>query len=195
MSDSIDLIFFDIKECRDCELHSTRTLIVRDKEFLASPSIVIIGEAPGGHEDTVSGVPFTGQAGENLNRFLSLVKLKKEEIYITNLVKCRPTKESKRPRYGNYANRTPKSGEIKVCKKFLQRELELLNPKYIVTLGAVPLKYFTNEGIKDVHGTVIKGNVFPLYHPGSITYNRDLLKTYEEDLSKLSQLVNPSEDI
>ena len=181
-------IFKRIEKCEGCTLFETRTKVVFNGVPAAKP-LILLGEAPGGHEDTVSGVPFSGQAGQDLTNFLEGVSIDRDKCYITNAVKCRPTKPSKRPRYGNFANRKPTAGEIKCCHHFLEEEIDVLGSQIIVTLGIVPLQVFSKKlQLKEVHGTPIAYEdkiIFPLYHPASVIYNSSLKETYEEDLRKL----------
>jgi DNA polymerase len=158
------------------------------------PTLILIGEAPGADEEKV-GLPFVGKAGKNLNEFLSAVKLVREDIYITNTVKIRPVKLS--PKSGRPVNRAPDSDEISFFKPFLMDELKILNPYVIATLGNTPLNALaslnnTKLSIGYCHGNMIKlgdFNVFPLYHPAALIYNRALKDTYREDVEKLAELI------
>lgn len=151
-------------------------------------TVMLVGEAPGGQEEQ-AGRPFVGKAGQNLNRFLELAGLAREEVYITNAVKFRPTRVGKTGRIGN---RPPTSGEIARFQPWLLREIRLIRPRIIVTLGNVPLRAVTGKAltIGQVHGTVLEDlvegtQVFALYHPASIIYNRALADVYEADVRKL----------
>lgn len=181
-------IFKRIKNCEKCTLFKTRTKIVFNGIPKNNP-IILLGEAPGGHEDTVSGTPFSGQSGYYLNNFLKAVSIDRDKCYVTNVVKCRPTKFSKRPRYGNYANRKPTAREINCCYSFLKEEIDILRSQIIITLGIIPLQiFFRNINLKEVHGIPINFEnriIFPLYHPASVIYNTSLNKIYKEDLKKL----------
>ena len=153
------------------------------------PALMMIGEAPGGDEEK-QGHPFVGKAGKNLSAFLEVVGLKREEIYISNVVKLRPIKES--PKTGKAVNRPPSADEITFFLPFLQEEIKAIAPKVIVTLGNVPLKAVTGEKktvIGDYHGVpmpLADGRIlFALYHPAAVIYNRALQTVYEEDLLKL----------
>ena len=155
--------------------------------------ICMIGEAPGGDEEK-QGRPFVGKAGKNLSSFLETIGLKREEIYITNVVKFRPTNVS--PKTGNFVNRPPKKPEVDFFLPYLKRELEIIQPDMIVTLGNVPLKAVTSDdsaSIGDMHGvmTTTKDGyrLFPLYHPAAIIYNRGLSEVYQNDLQVLKQYV------
>lgn len=155
--------------------------------------ICMIGEAPGGDEEK-QGRPFVGKAGKNLSSFLETIGLKREDIYITNVVKFRPTNIS--PKTGNFVNRPPKHSEIDFFLPYLMKELEIIKPDIIVTLGNVPLKAVTGDDsatIGDMHGvmTTTKDGyrLFPLYHPAAIIYNRGLSETYQNDLQVLKNYV------
>ena len=111
-------------------------------EGAENPALMMIGEAPGGDEEK-QGRPFVGKAGKNLSAFLEVVGLKREEIYISNVVKLRPTKES--PKTGKSVNRPPSSDEIAFFLPFLLEEIQVIAPKVVVTLGNVPLKAVTGE--------------------------------------------------
>lgn len=151
--------------------------------------IVLVGEAPG-KDEVKQGRPFVGKAGKNLDEFLEVLQLKREDIYITNAVKYRPTKTSER---GTVSNRTPSWKEVMAQREIFIREIDAVNPKIVVTLGNTPLRSVAGNNkivIGDCHGKLsdIDGRkIFALYHPASIIYNRSLKDTYYEDLKKLSE--------
>ena len=158
-------------------------------EGAENPALMMIGEAPGGDEEK-QGRPFVGKAGKNLSAFLEVVGLKREEIYISNVVKLRPTKES--PKTGKAVNRPPSAEEIAFFLPYLLEEIKVISPKVVVTLGNVPLKAVTGEKkavIGDYHGNptpLADGRtLFALYHPAAVIYNRALQVTYDEDLLEL----------
>ncbi len=158
-----------------------------------APVLMMIGEAPGGDEEK-QGRPFVGKAGKNLSSFLEVIGLKREEIYISNVVKLRPTKES--PKTGKAVNRPPSKEEISFFLPYLKEEIQMISPKVIVTLGNVPLKAVSGDkgiSIGDVHGKpypLEDGRVlFPLYHPAAIIYNRALTETYQQDLLVLKEFL------
>jgi len=162
---------------------------------LNSP-IMLIGEAPGAKEIEL-GQPFFGQAGKHLEEFLQVLEIKREDIYITNSVKYRPTKVN--PKTGRLSNRTPTIKEIEDFREFVFEEIDIINPKIIVTLGNIPLKSLLEKSIKigEVHGRLesiyINGNpysIFPLYHPAAVIYNRDLREVYISDLHKLKKEID-----
>lgn len=154
--------------------------------------IVLVGEAPGQKEEE-TGKPFVGTAGKNLDEFLDIIKLNREDIYITNVVKIRPFKIN--PKTGRKSNRPPNKREIEASLGILKEQLEFINPKVVVTLGNVPLRALLNDDAVTIgayHGRTIETNnflIFPLYHPASIIYNRSLYDTYIEDVKKLKDLL------
>ena len=148
--------------------------------------VALIGEAPGPQE-TLAGRPFVGKAGKILDEFLQMSGIRREDVYITNTVKFRPVKQSAA---GNTVNRPPSQEEIKLCLPFLKRELVLVKPRVIVTLGNVPLKALMGRQrvIGEVHGQWLEWEgkkLYPLYHPASLIYNRALRPAYEEDVRRL----------
>lgn len=152
--------------------------------------LVLIGEAPG-EQETVQGRPFVGKAGKNLDEFLEISGLEREKLYITNTVKFRPVKRSAA---GRLVNRPPTQEEVGLCLPFLLRELELVRPRVIATLGNTPLRALMGRQatIGAVHGRGVPfgdGLLFPLYHPASLIYNPSLRETYREDVVRLGELM------
>ncbi len=150
--------------------------------------VVLVGEAPGGEEESL-GRPFVGKAGKNLNGFLEALLLQREQLYVTNVVKIRPTRLS--PKTGRPINRPPSKEEIAFFLPLLQEELACVRPKVVVTLGNVALQAVSGqEGwtVGTYHGKAIalaEVTLFPLYHPAAIIYNQSLKAVYEDDLSAL----------
>lgn len=178
--------------CTRCGLCTTRVCPVRDCIPDGRVRILLVGEAPGGHEATVSGRPFSGEAGRILETLLAAAGLRRHQVYVTNLVKCRPVRASERPRYGDHANRRPRAGEIAACAGFLREELRILQPELVVTLGALPLAWFRGRpaAMQELHGRrFLHGEtglpVFPLYHPASILYKRELRQECDRDMERL----------
>lgn len=174
-------LYQQIAACRDCEeFAKTRTQTVPG-EGPEKAQIVFIGEAPGYHEDQ-QGRPFVGQAGQFLEQLLNSIGLKRSDVYICNVIKCRPP-----------GNRDPLPVEIKNCQKWLDRQLELLSPKMIVTLGRYSLaKFFPGESISKIHGKAKRqGNViyFAMYHPAAALHQQSLHQTIEEDMRKIPSLL------
>jgi len=180
MSTFADL-YNQIEHCQDCELAKTRTRVVPG-EGPEDADILFIGEGPGWHEDQ-QGRPFVGPAGQFLDELLSSINLKRNQVYIANVIKCRPP-----------GNRDPLPGEIQACKKWLDRQIELLSPKMIVTLGRYSMaRYFPNESIGKIHGKARKHNniiYFPMYHPAAALHQGSLKKTIEEDILNIPCLLS-----
>ena len=163
---------------------NARSLVFGEGSFHSR--LMMIGEAPG-EQETLKGRPFVGKAGKNLDDFLALSGMNRAEMYITNTVKYRPVKRSAA---GNTVNRAPTQEEISLGLPFLRRELALVDPEVVVTLGNVPLRALLGRQatIGALHGQwqMWEGRrLYPLYHPASIIYNRALKGVYEEDVVRL----------
>lgn len=157
--------------------------------------ILFIGEAPGKTE-VEEGKPFVGMAGKNFEKYLNSIGLSRKNIRITNTCFFRPIKEKENPSGRvTISNRPPKTSEVELFREVLNEEINYVNPKIIITLGNVPLKRLTKfKAIGDCHGNLhfnedLKKYIFPMYHPSSLTYNRneDFLSIYEEDWNKLKE--------
>ena len=155
-----------------------------------NPKLMLIGEAPG-EQESLQGRPFVGKAGKNLDHFLELAGLERGEIYITNVVKYRPTKTGST---GRLSNRPPTKEEIALFRPWLMKEIERVDPKMIVTLGNVPLQAVTGTKITigEAHGRMLIAGetgkpLFALYHPASLIYNRTLTPVYEADVHALAE--------
>lgn len=158
-------------------------------------SILLIGEAPGSKEVELQ-KPFVGQAGKHFDEFLEILEIDREKVYITNTVKYRPTKKSKRTE--GVVNRPPTKKEIEAFKVYLFEEIDIISPKIIVPLGNTPLKalFKDQQKIGQAHGTLFNisinetyYNVYPLYHPAAVIYRRELKQVYVEDLKKLKKII------
>lgn len=168
-------------DCQACKLAPTRTNLVfgvGDPE----PGLLFIGEGPGAEEDA-QGEPFVGRAGALLTGLIKAVGLTREDVYITNVVKCRPP-----------GNRNPEPDEIAACRPILQRQIELMNPRLIVTLGNVPLKLLrpTAAGITRERGNTFSygsWSVLPTFHPSYLLRNPTALETCWLDFKKAFQIV------
>lgn len=162
--------------------------------------IFLIGEAPG-KDEVLQKKPFVGMAGKNLSFFLETINVNRQDIYITNTIKYRLSKIN--PKSGRVVNRPTTAKDLEQNVDYLYKEIGTIRPKYIVTLGNVPLKAVMNDkkvNIGDVHGTlrdvVIEGKnykIFPLYHPASIIYNRSLKDVYLDDMIKFSNIIKKCE--
>ncbi len=179
MSD-YELLVSQISNCTKCALSQGRTHAVPGSGSLDA-DIMFIGEGPGFHEDR-QGIPFVGQAGNLLNHMLSVIGLSREDVYITNMVKCRPPD-----------NRDPFPGELEACAPYLDEQLELIDPKVIVTLGRFSFtKFFPGESIGRSRGKPRKWRdymVFPMYHPAAALHNPGLRPVLESDFSALPDLI------
>ena len=150
--------------------------------------VMLIGEAPG-EQETLQGRPFVGKAGKNLDEFLELAGIDRDALYVSNTVKFRPTRISSA---GRTVNRPPTQEEIKLFLPWLKREIELVRPECIVTLGNVPLKALTDRRtvIGYVHGRFLELDnrpLYPMYHPASVIYNPSLRSVYQEDVLRLAE--------
>jgi DNA polymerase len=185
MSDITDAI----RVCERCRLHEGRLNTVPGEGDLSSP-VVLVGEAPGRKEDE-SGRPFVGSAGRLLDAALERVGLTRSQVYISNVVKCRP------PR-----NRRPRSDEVATCTRFIDEQLGILAPRVVAPMGNSALSHvFGRFGlgravIGEVHGRAYpvafdwgEGMVFPLYHPAAILYNRALEVELQADLEAMVALL------
>lgn len=158
--------------------------------------ILLIGEAPGKDEVKLS-KPFVGAAGKNLNKFLEVIGLMRDNIFVANSIKYRLSKIN--PKSGRKINRPPTKDEIEKNQRYLVKEIEIISPEIIVTLGNVPLKMVSGDKsitIGNVHGQLMKIQVldkeyslYPLYHPASIIYNAGLQDVYMEDVVKLKGIL------
>jgi uracil-DNA glycosylase len=180
-------LYQKIAACRDCEeLAKTRTQTVPG-EGPENAELVFIGEAPGFHEDQ-QGRPFVGQAGQFLEQLLNSIGMRRNDVYICNVIKCRPP-----------GNRDPLPTEIKNCQKWLDQQLELLSPKIVVTLGRYSLaKFFPGETISKIHGKARRqGNVlyFAMYHPAAALHQQSLRQTIEADMLKIPPLLAQVEEV
>lgn len=159
--------------------------------------ILLIGEAPGKDEVRLSR-PFVGMAGKNLNEFLEVIGLERQSIYITNAIKFRLSKINEKT--GRLVNRPATIEEIKLNIPYLHKEISIIKPDFIVTLGNVPLRAVTGDvsaGIGAVHGRAEKVRIleeefklYPLYHPASIIYNQSLKETYLKDIEKFKSIIS-----
>ncbi len=179
----------ELTDCQcTCPLQGTSTP-VKGYHPQQNVNIAFVGEAPGAKEADY-GIPFVGIAGGNFDDFLHELNLSRNEVFITNTVKCRPTVGNRGKK-----NRAPYASEIKACSGYLEKELTIVNPKLIITLGNIPLRRLLANNkatITDWHGTLFfydDAKVFPLHHPGAITYNRKLTNVIGEDLKVLKRLV------
>lgn len=179
-------LYKEIERCEDCDLGKHRTRVVPG-EGPENANILFIGEAPGWHEDQ-QGRPFVGPAGKYLEELLATIRLKREQVYIANVIKCRPP-----------GNRDPFPSEIQACSKWLNLQIELLQPKMIVTLGRYSMaKYFPNQSISQVHGKARKQDnviLYAMYHPAAALHQGSLRKIIETDMLKIPQILAQAEKL
>ena len=148
-------------------------------EGSADAEVMFVGEAPGANEDRL-GRPFVGRAGALLDELIAEAGLRREDVWITNVVKARPPK-----------NRDPKPAEVAHCMPWLQAEVELIAPRVIVPLGRHALRHFAPAAkIAEVHGRLLDERLFPLYHPAAAMYNQTLRATLFEDARALGGVLS-----
>ena len=184
----VDPILKKIKEevlnCKKCQLYKTRTCPVIGMGSHQA-KICLVGEAPGANEDK-TGRPFCGQAGEILDELLNFVGINREEIYIINILKCRPPH-----------NRNPLGNEIEACSDYLIRQLDIIQPKVICCLGNFAAKFIMKKfglvdevsGMGKIHGQIFPADrndgsqfhIIPLYHPATVAYNVNMKDILKED--------------
>lgn len=156
--------------------------------------VILLGEAPG-KDEVAQGKPFVGKAGKNLDEFIERTGLARADLYITNVVKFRPYTIGPT---GRKRNRPPTKREIALCSECLRCEVEIVQPKVIVTLGNTALQAAAanTHTIGAVHGQALAGKwqtpVFALYHPASVIYNQSLIDTYYSDLNELKNYLQQS---
>ena len=167
-----------VRACTNCDLAAGRTNAVPG-DGSQNSGVMFIGEAPGFHEDQ-QGRPFVGRAGQLLDELLATVPLRRKDVYITNVIKCRPP-----------ANRDPLPQEVAACKPYLESQISLLNPKVIVTLGRHSLmRFFPDARISREHGRIMRWHdriVFPLYHPAAALRSTTLRATLESDIRRIPE--------
>jgi len=174
-----------VKACRKCGLWKRRKNAVPGEGNLDAV-VMLVGEAPGYWED-MKGQPFIGSAGKLLDEVLSKVGFSRSEVYITNVVKCRPPE-----------NRDPLPREIETCTPYLDRQIKIIRPKFIATLGrhaasyVLPKAGFETQSIGKIHGKLYEANVFgfkvfiiPTYHPAAVLYNAKYRDEFEKDFKVL----------
>jgi len=191
--DDINKIIEMVNNCKKCDLWRTRKNPVFGDGSLVS-KILFVGEAPGYNED-LQGCPFVGRAGKILDELLKSIGLQRDEIYIANILKCRPPD-----------NRNPIKDEIIACTEFLNKQIEIIQPTIILPLGNFACSYIFEkfdlkyDKISNVHGKTFQINtltgpilIIPLYHPAVATYNPNTKNTLLEDFKNIEDLLNKIE--
>jgi uracil-DNA glycosylase family 4 len=179
---ALEAVATEVRSCTRCRLHETRTLAVPG-EGSPDTEVVFVGEGPGFNEDR-QGRPFVGRAGALLGKFLATLRWQREEVFITNIVKCRPPD-----------NRDPEPDEIAACAPYLRRQLEILDPALVVTLGRHSLgRFMPGERISQAHGTVrpvdpatgaSNALAFALYHPAAALRTPEIERTSYQDVARI----------
>jgi DNA polymerase len=173
-------LYARVRACTGCPLSRTRTLAVPGEGPLEA-ELMFIGEAPGVNEDR-QGRPFVGQAGQFLGELLAAAGLRRDEVYICNVLKCRPP-----------GNRDPLPGEIEACRDFLDEQIDLIDPLVIVTLGRFSMaKFFPNQSISRIHGHAREsGGRFyvPMFHPAAALHQQSLREVMLADFRALPALL------
>jgi uracil-DNA glycosylase len=183
-SDSLQKIAAEVRACTLCGLAPGRTNAVPG-EGPHNAELMLIGEAPGQNEDK-QGRPFVGASGQFLTELIAKAGFKREDVFIANVVKCRPPQ-----------NRDPQPDEIKACGSYLERQIAVINPKVIVTLGRFSMaRYFPNAKISAIHGQaqVINGRtVVPMFHPAAALHDGSKRAPLEEDFARLKEIIRDAE--
>lgn len=184
--DSLEKVSSQVLVCTKCRLCETRKHAVPG-EGLESAKVMFVGEAPGEQED-LQGRPFVGAAGKLLTELLQSVNLRREDVYITNTVKCRPPN-----------NRPPRKDESAACRPYLDRQIALIRPKVICPMGNSAIHAFldSDESVTALHGIPFETQsvtCFPMYHPAAALYTFSLRKVMEEDFRKLRALLDSMAD-
>jgi uracil-DNA glycosylase len=178
-------LYREVAVCQDCELARYRNRAVPG-EGPEDADLFFIGEAPGWHEDQ-QGRPFVGPAGQFLDQLLASIRLRREDVYIANVIKCRPPQ-----------NRDPLPSEILACRKWLDRQIEIIQPRMIITLGRYSLaRYFPHESISKIHGKARKiGNLicYPMYHPAAALHQSSLRQIIETDMLQIPRVLAQTEE-
>jgi len=177
VDDSLESVSSEVNSCVKCRLCETRRRAVPG-EGIRLARVMFVGEAPGEQEDNM-GRPFVGAAGKLLVELLESIGLRREEVFITNTVKCRPPN-----------NRPPRKDELAACRGYLDRQFELVHPRVVCPLGnsAIRTLLNPNESVSELHGVPLEKDditYFPMYHPAAALYTFSLREVMEEDFRKL----------
>lgn len=177
---AMEKIAAEIRACEKCQLHKGRTKAVPG-DGRVNAEILFVGEGPGFHEDQ-QGLPFVGASGKYLEQLLELIGLTRKDVFITNIVRCRPPQ-----------NRDPERIEIEACEPYLDRQIAIIRPKIIATLGRYSMaKFFPDGKISKIHGVPKKeeGRIYyPLFHPAAVLRNPALREPMEEDFKRMKKLL------
>ena len=186
-NESLDKIEYLVKKCKKCSLHKTRFNTVFGEGFF-NARIIFIGEAPGRNEDE-RGRPFVGRAGKIFDEMLECIGLRRNDVYISNILKCRPPK-----------NRNPSKIEIKNCSEYIEKQIEIIKPDIIAPMGNYAITYIFNkfklklEKISKIHGIIYSVNSFskklkiiPIYHPAAAIYRKNIKNILLKDFQNIKK--------
>jgi uracil-DNA glycosylase family 4 len=181
-SETLDFIRDDLGDCTRCKLHRAGRRQIVFGAGSPRARLMFVGEGPGADED-IQGIPFVGRAGQLLTRIIESIKLTRDEVYIGNVIKCRPP-----------GNRTPEPDEVETCEPFLLRQIASIQPRVIVALGAVAARSLlrTNEPISHLRGRVYKFGaslIVPTFHPAFLLRSPDRKRDVWEDMKKVRALL------
>ena len=175
----------DIRNCRNCQLANTRKNPVPGAGP-ANAEIMCIGEGPGHHENE-QGLPFVGASGKFLTQLLIDAGIPRETVFITNVVKCRPP-----------GNRDPLPVELQACNTFLEKQIEIIDPLIIITLGRISMaRYFENVRISHIHGEASSHAgrlIVPMYHPAAALHQPKLRTVIAHDFTKLKSMIEKEKE-
>jgi uracil-DNA glycosylase len=183
--EQLKAVYEEARQCTRCPLHETRTTVVFGSGN-ADADLMFVGEAPGANEDRM-GLPFVGQAGKLLEKLLGEIGMERKDVFIANTLKCRPP-----------SNRDPDPKEIEACHDYLSRQVELIEPVVICTLGNFSTKLLRGDatGISRLHGReevraigARAVRLYPLYHPAAALYTPSMLETLRSDFHRIPELL------
>jgi DNA polymerase len=191
MKDSLEKVVQEVAGCKKCPLFRKRTNTVPG-DGNSNAEIMFIGEGPGRNEDE-QGKPFVGQAGKLLDELIGLIDKKRADVFIANVVKCRPPN-----------NRDPYPEEVKTCWPYLERQVKLIKPKLVVTLGRHSMdRFLPNMKISQIHGKPKRREIenlgklvfYPIYHPAAALYNPNLKNVLIEDFQRIPAVLKEVEKL
>jgi uracil-DNA glycosylase family 4 len=183
--DSLEQVAKEVRACTACQLHLGRKNAVPG-EGAPGSDLMFIGEGPGFHENE-QGRPFVGAAGRFLEELLANIHMTREQVFIGNVIKCRPP-----------GNRDPQLDEIQACSNFLDRQIRIINPKVIITLGRFSMaRFFPKARISSIHGQAkwVQGRlIVAMYHPAAALHQPSLREVVRKDFSRLTQYIEQAGD-
>lgn len=179
-------IYKEVATCTKCPLYKHANCGVPG-EGSSTAQVMFIGEAPGANEDKL-GKPFVGRAGALLDKGLSAIKLERKDVYIANIIKHRPP-----------GNRDPKPQEIEACRTYLDRQINIIQPNLIVTLGRFSMEHFVlGNKISAIRGKLVKRNnlnIYPMFHPAAALRQKNFMKSFVADFMNIPNVLNELENL